>query len=463
MGSRVSALALASVVAASACTEGGYRVVVSFAPSELADGTERVEVNVADECYLERDEETPFTGPTVVLRRGSRSGGLGAHPPGRVVLQGRGVDGDGCIVATGCSTAHLEANGRGDLPLTLAQSAGAVECSGGGDGDGGVDAPSDADDEPWDPLAGCTGTFTEERWLVAAEAGGELVGYLTERDCSDPIELCVGCAPTSFSPSGRTALGLVPAPEPTHLGDSVVLIDVAAPAPTVEPVGVLGFLPTWETESAFYYVAGTADRPPCAEVGGTPEAYEIRRHDLLTGEDVAVGEPARRAREGGFPAVATSARALGVGVDISYRCSERVFALAVIDLATSTQWFVDWTAGPDDEVPIGTLPDESGFLAQRVETAPGVSRIYAVPFSSEQSVPILAAVAGSAEYSLSNGQMVGRWHACGSARRIGPACDLLCVDDAGVWSRVPLRGGDPEPVSCDVPGNDPRVMDIWQR
>lgn len=113
---------------------------------------------------------------------------------------------------------------------------------------------------------------------------------------------------------------------------------------------------------------------------------------------------------------------------------------------------------------LGLLPGGDGFLVQRIDRSElGLSRIYAVSFEGD-AVPVVPDVAAMADAFLTATLVEGWWAACGSARRIGPRCELYCRGSGdGGWLRVPLDGGDPEPVACPGLGEFSRIMDVWQR
>lgn len=185
----------------------------------------------------------------------------------------------------------------------------------------------------------------------------------------------------------------------------------------------------------------------------------IRRRDLYAGEDDIVGEPVIRAWGGGFPAVSPSRGLLAVGRDTSRTCDDFTYGVDIVDLERSATWPVEWTVGGENDTPVGTLPDGSGLLVQH--SIGDVSRIYAVSFSGETSVAV-EQVDAAMDSAIARGLVPGRWYACGTARRIGPACELLCADENDVLTRVPLRGGAPEPVACAELVASRRVMDILQ-
>lgn len=122
---RLSRLAGLVTLAVSACSDGGYDVIVRFETRALAAAVDRVEVSLVPACA----GLTPGDAPTgaawqTLLRRGETGAPVGDVQPRSYGLYARGW-GAGCAVAAaGCLVYGLEAGGSGELSVTLAALAG---------------------------------------------------------------------------------------------------------------------------------------------------------------------------------------------------------------------------------------------------------------------------------------------------------------------------------------------------
>jgi len=344
------------------------------------------------------------------------------------------------------------------------------------DGDGSVDAAgdvehdgdaTDADVEPWEPLAGCTRDVTEERWLVAVWQDAAIRGLVTDRDCANPVELCSDCVPVGISPSGKRALVLRPTADLWRLEDEIALIDLDEEEPRIQPLGVQGALPAWADDETFFFVAARSLDGPCDVTGGQVEMTELRRFDMLTKTHAPVGDEVRRAWRNGFPVpsdVTDATPRVAFGFEGSNKCEHFSLAITIRDVGTGRDKVLGWTVENKHDFPVGRLPDGSGFLVQHgVSFAVGESKIYAVHFDG-RSESLLDSVDSGLSYSLLADVALAEWPDCGTVRRLGPACELYCRETGtGSWLRHDLLSEVATPVECGFPHDTMRIMDVWQR
>lgn len=339
---------------------------------------------------------------------------------------------------------------------------------GDGDVDGlrDADGAADGDAEDWDPLESCDGAVSDERWALAAAVGGELHGYLSSRDCAVPLELCVDCFPSAISPSGRRVLVVTPQRDRTwRLEDEISLVDLSAGTPTSVALGVRGASPAWLDDDRFVFYAAPVGVLACTGEG-TPELTDLVVYDLRTRTGEPVGRPVHRAWRVGVPVPSVGRSLVAFGHDLAPRCNIFEFATSIRDLETGEDDLVPWTeTSVEYELPIGGLPDDGGAIIQRFEfPIRGQSTLYAVPWGGDSRPLVRGVPAGLADFLLPDFLVMGYWPSCGSVRRMGPGCEIYCLDAWGPgWWRVPLAGGEAEAVSCEGPWDEVRIMDVWQR
>jgi len=118
------ASALSLVVAA--CAQHEYEVVVAFDPPELANAVVRVEVALVADCAAHDPLGVAPVDARVIAtvdRGGSHRVDIGDVEPGTYGVYARAYD-EGCMVrAAVCVPVTLEANGSGQIPVTLTGSA----------------------------------------------------------------------------------------------------------------------------------------------------------------------------------------------------------------------------------------------------------------------------------------------------------------------------------------------------
>jgi hypothetical protein len=220
-----------------------------------------------------------------------------------------------------------------------------------------------------------------------------------------------------------------------------------------------GTHPFWVDEATILYVAASPESPdPCVEPG-RPGRNDLRLHDLSSGNDSVVAPSIRRAWRGGPPVPLADGEITALNLDHSATCNGFRFGISLLELSSSEQTSLPWTEA-EANFTVGLLPSGGGFVVQLAEGGTALSRLYAVRFD------------GEARALLRNLDTFVIWPVgpeddaapgCDAPRRLGPACEVYCVDSTEQQVRQSLLGGEPEPVECRVEGAQARVVDVWQR
>jgi hypothetical protein len=332
------------------------------------------------------------------------------------------------------------------------------------DADADTDADQDADGDAWDYAAGCAGGATEERWAVSAVVGGELVSYLTGRDCAAPVEVCRGCYVASISPSGQRAIVVRPTAGGARLDDRLGLLDLDPLAAEPTDIGRQGTNPVWLDDDSFYYV-GLGDLP-CYLGGTTAERVEIRLWVEGSARDAVLGYRPRRSWVTCCLLPSRDGSRLAFQESVEVPCENYSFILSILAIGDPLPDgpFVTDEAGPD--FPFALLPAGDGFLVQRFQHGGDpVSRLYAVPFEGWPLPVLSVSLATSMDRALLPGVVQADWPSCASQGRLGPACEYYCrLDTDGRWHRMSLTAREPlEAIDCSAVGAEARITAVWQR
>lgn len=304
--------------------------------------------------------------------------------------------------------------------------------------------------------------------MVASEEG-EMRSYVTGRDCDDRQLLCSGCAAMAFSPSGRLVAAIEPTGELARVHDEILVIDLEIPGYEVLRRGFQGALPSWVDDERLLFLAapevwaGACDEEPPPP---GPELVNLVVGALETGEERIVATGLRRGWTTCCPVVSADLRRVAIAENLANNCSDDFHVVSSVSLETGAPARLSWTDDLGRDVldsPIGLLPDGSGFLVQtRTGWDPDRSTLYATTFDG-LATSVAGPLATTSYVELPGNRAKGIWAHCTTVRRIGPACEVYCLDDeAHEWTRYDLVADTREPVGCAVMGTDFRIMDVRQ-
>ncbi|MFO0740156.1 MAG: hypothetical protein U0270_29925 [Labilithrix sp.] len=277
-----------------------------------------------------------------------------------------------------------------------------------------------------------------ETWLVAVPVGPSFSTYVTDRDCRNPARICVGCAPLSISPSGKTALVALGVPEAFGWVLSFVRLDADRPlavAPSKDrplPSACDGVL--LDDELVAYRRA-----PSACDTGTSIARWSTVTNETLTlatGLGKGLGAVVARTAQG--PLAVASTRDGGAEL--------RILAL---DGGTLGMRTLDAPADGLSIAPFGARDD--GLLAQ-VELASS-SRIDRLDWANGATM--------SSPYPNLGTEIASRF-GCARIRHLPASGEFICVTGSGGTKlfRLGLDGRSPAPLECTIGGVSASVVDV---
>jgi hypothetical protein len=185
------------------------------------------------------------------------------------------------------------------------------------------------------------------------------------------------------------------------------------------------------------------------------------------GTDEVVVPGVRRSWEGGRLVPSAQAGAVAFSEDVAVECLHRISRLMAFDFGAVSPRSL-WRRTDDglSDYPLALLPAGFGFLVQHrvADPARHVSAIYAFSFDGQGRV-VYPDVHAAARSPLVAGEVASVWPDCATVSRLGPSCELYCMDaeDAHLWHRLTADGAPSELVQCEGVGSPYRITDVHQR